>query len=156
MHVFFFFVYILYLTLSIFINFITGKNQNATFTVLLSHLHIYLHKNYTLKSITIIVLFSITIYTVHGQKRIDSLAAVKDFDVFENILKKGHPSLYEYTKQDSLDYLFQDIKQSISKDITDVDLYKKMLQISDRIKDGHLQLLHQTLSKQNNTTFLLF
>ncbi len=152
----FFFLEVFFAILKAFLLILQRKNdQNATLVFLLSHLHIYLYKNYTLKRITFIILFSVTIYTINGQKKIDSLAAIKDFNIFENTLKKGHPSLYEYTKQDSLNFLFEEVKQSISKDITDIDLYRKMLQISDRIKDGHLQLFAPNTIKTEQYYFPL-
>jgi len=91
---------------------------------------------------------------IQAQKSLDSLAAAKDFTIFENILKKGHPRLFEYLTRDSLDVAFQ-IKQSIDKNITDIALYKKMLQITDRIKDGHLLLFAPKTIKVDQNYFPL-
>jgi hypothetical protein len=73
-----------------------------------------------------------------AQKRMDSLAVREDFRIFENILKKGHPSLYEYIDQDSLEYIFESTKESLTTTDSDIKLYQNMLNVTDKIKDGHL------------------
>ncbi len=78
------------------------------------------------------------VLSAYGQKKIDSTAARADLDIFEKIIKKGHPSLYEYISQDSLDQLVITQKESINNEFTDIDLYKNILNIKDQIKDGHL------------------
>ncbi|MBP2833623.1 hypothetical protein J8281_15615 [Aquimarina sp. U1-2] len=92
---------------------------------------------------------------LNAQKKMDSLAAMTDFQIFENILKKGHPSLYEYIRQDSLDYLFRDTKESIGNHTSDIDLYKSMVTITDKIKDGHLLLFAPNTIKTEQYYFPL-
>ncbi len=107
-----------------------------------------------LRTLTII-LFWINIHTLFPQKSIDSLGVKEDFKIFENILKNGHPSLYQYVEQDSLDHLFNTTKESLSKISTDIDLYKKMLTITDRVKDGHLLLFAPNSIKSEQYYFPL-
>ncbi|WP_109299067.1 S41 family peptidase [Aquimarina sp. AU474] len=78
------------------------------------------------------------IQSISGQKKIDSTAIRADIDILEKIIKKGHPSLYEYISQDSLDYLIETVKESINNDFTDITLYKDILTITNQIRDGHL------------------
>ncbi len=101
------------------------------------------------------MLFLVITNILNAQKFLDSLAARKDFEVFENILKNGHPSLYEYIKQDSLDYLFEETKNSITNDISDIGLYKKMLKITDQVRDGHLLLFAPNTIKTEQYYFPL-
>ncbi|MEW7290567.1 S41 family peptidase [Aquimarina sp. 2304DJ70-9] len=108
-----------------------------------------------MQRILFIVLIGINIHTLLAQKPIDSLGIKEDFKIFESILKKGHPSLYEYINQDSLDYLFKTTKESLSNDSTDIDLYKKMLQITSTIKDGHLLLFAPNSIKSDQYYFPL-
>ncbi len=80
------------------------------------------------------------ISTLFAQKHMDSISIHRDFAIFENILKTAHPSLYTYCNEDSLNISFEYVKESLTDDLSDIGLYKKMLAITDRIKDGHLQL----------------
>ncbi len=91
-----------------------------------------------MQKILVAVLFWITLNTVFAQKPIDSLQAAEDFEVLENILKKGHPSLYTYMSSDDLDLLFKTAKKSLSSATTDIEVFKKMVAIGDKIKDGTL------------------
>lgn len=104
-------------------------------------------------------LFTVLLWTnsfiISAQKPVDSVGAIQDFKIFENILKKGHPGLYQYVDQDSLDYLFETTKESISSNETDINLYKKMLRVSDRIKDGHLLLFAPNTVKSEQYYFPL-
>ncbi|GAA4272590.1 S41 family peptidase [Aquimarina gracilis] len=108
-----------------------------------------------MKRTIFILCFLIISNALNGQKQLDSLAALKDFEIFENILKKGHPSLYEYTNEDSLHYSFESTKEKIVKNTTDIDLYKKMLEITDKVKDGHLLLFAPNTVKTNQYYFPL-
>lgn len=87
------------------------------------------------------IVFLITISTsLFAQKTLTPEKAQEDFKIFENILKQGHPALYEYIDQVTLDSILSTTKGSLSEDITDIELFKKMQQITDQIKDGHLLL----------------
>ncbi len=113
-------------------------------------------QNYIVQKTRLGILFWITIiYTLSAQKRIDSLAISEDFRIFENILKKGHPSIYEYIDKDSLDYLFTTTKESFTNEFSDIEAYKKMLQITNTIKDGHLLLFAPNTIKTNQYYFPL-
>lgn len=88
----------------------------------------------------------ITIALLHtiislGQRSVESKGAIEDFKIFKNILYKGHPALYDYTAQDSLDYVFKIVEDSLATtQTTDIELYKSLLYITEHIKDGHLNL----------------
>ncbi|WP_027393889.1 S41 family peptidase [Aquimarina latercula] len=87
------------------------------------------------------IVFLITISTsLFAQKTLTPEKAQEDFKIFENILKQGHPALYEYIDQVTLDSILSTTKGSLSEDIADIELFKKMQQITDQIKDGHLLL----------------
>ncbi len=101
------------------------------------------------------VLLWVTTFTLFSQKSLDSSAVAEDFKIFENILKNGHPSLYEYTSKDSLDYLFNAAKDSFTNELSDIDLYKKMIQITDNVKDGHLLLFAPETIKTDQHYFPL-
>ncbi|AXT58848.1 hypothetical protein D1816_00280 [Aquimarina sp. AD10] len=103
----------------------------------------------------LIALFGLLISTLNAQKNMDSLAVSKDLKIFENILKKGHPGLYQYIKQDSLEYIFNTAKESINDSLTDIDLYKKMLSITNEVKDGHLLLFAPNTIKTDQYYFPL-
>ncbi|WP_226294381.1 S41 family peptidase [Aquimarina algicola] len=89
-----------------------------------------------------------------AQRAIDSLGVAEDFIIFENILKKGHPNLYEYISNDSLDYVFDLTKNQI-KDTSDIDVYKTLLGITNHIKDSHLVLLPPKILKKDQYYFPL-
>ncbi|WP_103071374.1 S41 family peptidase [Aquimarina sediminis] len=108
-----------------------------------------------MQKIQYFVLFYIISCTLSAQRKLDSLGAKEDFKIFENILKKGHPSLYEYVANDSLDYVFENTKKSFTKELLDIALYKKMLHITDHIKDGHLQLFVPNTIKTDQYYFPL-
>ncbi|WP_438424326.1 S41 family peptidase [Aquimarina macrocephali] len=91
-----------------------------------------------MKKIQCFVLFCTLTCVLSAQKRMDSLGVREDFRIFENILKKGHPSLYEYIDQDSLEYVFKVVKESLTTTDSDIKLYQNMLEVTDKIKDGHL------------------
>lgn len=93
--------------------------------------------NYRILFTTFLLLSNI----VSGQRRMSTVAVNEDFKIFKNILNKAHPALYAYADKDRLDEMFFNtekfIKDSVSSDIA---LYKKMIEISDQIKDGHLKI----------------
>ncbi len=101
------------------------------------------------------MLFCIVSCVVSAQRHIDSLGIKEDFKIFENILKKGHPSLYEFINEDSLNYIFENTKESLGSENSDIDLYKKMLNITDKIKDGHLVLYAPNTIKTDQYYFPL-
>ena len=108
-----------------------------------------------MKKIQCFVLFCIFTCALSAQKHIDSLDAREDFKIFESILKKGHPSLYEYIDEDSLNYIFENTKESLSTELSDIALYKKMLCVTDKIKDGHLLLFAPNTIKTDQYYFPL-
>ncbi|MHA7059825.1 S41 family peptidase [Aquimarina sp. M1] len=88
-----------------------------------------------------IVFFVTMSTTLCAQKKLTRKRAQEDFKIFQNILEKGHPSLYEYISETDLDSLFSVVKESLSEDMTtDIELFKKMQQITGQVKDGHLML----------------
>ncbi|WP_299441241.1 S41 family peptidase [uncultured Aquimarina sp.] len=87
-----------------------------------------------------IVFFIVTSTTLFAQKKLTLTKAQEDFRVFENILKQGHPALYEYTSETVLDSVLSATKESFTEEISDIELFKKMQQITDQIRDGHLLL----------------
>ncbi|WP_405205906.1 S41 family peptidase [Aquimarina sp. LLG6339-5] len=87
------------------------------------------------------IVFLSTISTsLFAQKTLTPEKAREDFKIFENILRQGHPALYKYIDKVTLDSILSTTKESLSRDITDIELFKKMQQITDQIKDGHLLL----------------
>lgn len=93
-----------------------------------------------MKKVQFFIFFCIHTYVISAQKNIDSTGVKEDFKIFESILKKGHPSLYEYISNDSLENIFKTTKESLKTVTSDIELYKKMIHITDKIKDGHLLL----------------
>ncbi|WP_299314621.1 S41 family peptidase [uncultured Aquimarina sp.] len=87
-----------------------------------------------------IVISIITSTTLFAQKNLTLERAQEDFKIFESILKKGHPSLYEYISEGDLDSVMSVTKESITADVSDIELFKKMQQVTDQIRDGHLLL----------------
>ncbi|WP_282087668.1 S41 family peptidase [Aquimarina algiphila] len=108
-----------------------------------------------MKKTQFFVLFYIFSYVVSAQRHVDSLGVKEDFKIFESILKKGHPTLYEFIDEDSLNYIFKDTKESLGSKNSDIDLYKKMLNITDKIKDGHLILYAPNTIKTDQYYFPL-
>ena len=53
-----------------------------------------------------IVFFWISAHTLFAQKQLDPAHVKEDLNIFERILKKGHPSLYDYVSEDSLQVVF--------------------------------------------------
>ncbi len=78
--------------------------------------------------------------SVLGQDSLRIAKAKEDFSIFKNILKQGHPNLHAYISQDSLTTLFETTETEIDSTTSDLELYKKMLRITNAIKDGHLVL----------------
>ncbi|SHJ06424.1 S41 family peptidase [Aquimarina spongiae] len=102
-----------------------------------------------------IVFFWISVHTLFAQKQLDPDHVKEDLNIFERILKKGHPSLYDYVSEDSLQFVFEDTKEHLKDSITDIDLFKDMLGITDRIKDGHLFLFPPNTLKSDQYYFPL-
>ncbi len=115
----------------------------------------HIFRYYMKKNTLFIVLLGCIITTLSAQKPMDSIALQEDFKIFENILKKGHPSLYEYVNKDSLDYLFKNTKDILNTNTSDIDLYKKMVHITNQIRDGHLLLFAPNTLKTDEYYFPL-
>ncbi len=62
----------------------------------------------------------------------------EDFTILENILKQGHPSIYEYIDKNQLDSIFIDTKASLTEKMSDIEFYKRVVSATDQIKDGSL------------------
>ena len=75
-----------------------------------------------------------------GQKNLSPNEAQKDFTIFKNVLQQGHPSLHEYVSDTVLDSLISSNQESLTTSISDIALFKKMQQITDQVRDGHLLL----------------
>lgn len=78
--------------------------------------------------------------SLFAQKKITPEKAITDLTIFENILRQGHPGLYDYISEIEIAALFSETKRTIQDTITDLELYKKMLSITDKVNDGHLLL----------------
>lgn len=101
------------------------------------------------------MLFCLHICVIFAQKNMDSIGVKEDFKIFESILKKGHPSLYEYISGDSLENIFETTKESLKTVRSDIELYKKMILVTDKIKDGHLSLSFPNTIKTDQYYFPL-
>ncbi|GGX27496.1 S41 family peptidase [Aquimarina muelleri] len=108
-----------------------------------------------MRKIQFFMFFCIYTYVISAQKNIDSIAVKEDFKIFESILKKGHPSLYEYISNDSIENIFKTTKESLKRVTSDIELYKKMINVTDKIKDGHLLLLPPNTIKTDQHYFPL-
>ncbi|MBW1297668.1 S41 family peptidase [Aquimarina litoralis] len=102
--------------------------------------------------IVLLILLSTSLF---AQKKIDSTKAKEDFKIFKNILKKGHPGLYDYINEFEYDSLINVTEESLSQEITDIDLFKRMQQITDQIRDGHLMLFAPNTVKSTQYYFPL-
>lgn len=87
-----------------------------------------------------ILLFILVTTVAFAQKKITKAQAQEDFKIFENILRKGHPALYDYITEEALDSIFDSTKESLTQETTDIELFKKMQQLTDQVRDGHLLL----------------
>jgi len=87
-----------------------------------------------------ILLFILVTTIAFAQKKITKVQAQEDFKIFENILRKGHPALHDYISETALDAVFDSTKDSLTQETTDIELFKKMQQLTDQIRDGHLLL----------------
>lgn len=108
-----------------------------------------------MKNILKILIISIISNAVQGQKQLNSVKATEDFTIFENILSKGHPGLYEYISKDSLTNLIAAQKNRIDDSINDINLYKSLATITSALGDGHLQLFAPNTLKTQNYYFPL-
>ncbi|WP_299899213.1 S41 family peptidase [uncultured Aquimarina sp.] len=91
--------------------------------------------------------------SLFAQKKITLTKAKEDFKIFQNILKKGHPSLYDYIDEVTFDSLVDNTQDSFSEEITDIELFKKMQYITDQVKDGHLMLFAPNTVKSTQYYF---
>ncbi|KAA1248165.1 S41 family peptidase [Aquimarina sp. RZ0] len=87
-----------------------------------------------------IVFFLIISSTFYGQRKLTNTQAREDFKILQNILLKGHPALYDYIDKRKLDSTFKHTEQSLPKEISDTELLKKILVVTNHIKDGNLLL----------------
>ena len=102
-----------------------------------------------MRNIVILSLFFSGCLFCNAQKKLNISELKEDFEIFERILKNGHPSLYAFVSKDSLDHLFSDISESFTEKQTDTVLFKNMLRVTNTIKDSNLQI---ALSQHNKTS----
>ncbi len=88
-----------------------------------------------------IVVFFLIFGILYTQKKSNPSLAQQDFKIFKSILTKGHPSLYEYVNKEYLDSIMSTEESTLTGEISDMALYKKMLFVSDKIKDANLLLI---------------
>lgn len=100
-----------------------------------------------------IVSFILLSTSLFAQKKITSTKANEDFKIFQNILKQGHPGLYDYIDEVVFDSLVNSTLGAFSEDITDIDLFKKMQHITHQVKDGHLLLFAPNTVKSTQYYF---
>ncbi len=87
----------------------------------------------------IITFFTITTELL-AQKSLTLIEQQQDFKILENILKQGHPFLYGYTDQKKIDSIFTSTRESLTENALDIELFSKMQNAINYIKDAHLSL----------------
>ncbi|MEO1412615.1 MAG: S41 family peptidase [Bacteroidota bacterium] len=81
-----------------------------------------------------------------GQQPLTEVQIREDFEVLKNVLVKGHPALYEYTSRSEWDSLFANFAAEKVRTLkTDRDLYRALIQLTDRVRDGHLIVMRPRL-----------
>ncbi len=93
-----------------------------------------------MNKIKLVIVLCLLTQLSFAQKHNNLEALNEDFKIFESIIKNGHPALYEYIDNDSLNYVFEDTKESLQDGISNIAFYKKMLDVTNKIKDAKLQL----------------
>jgi hypothetical protein len=62
---------------------------------------------------------------------------VKDYDVFETVLKQEHPGLYWYTPADSVEYYFQQGRTQLKDSMTEIQFRYLLSSVTSKIRCGH-------------------
>ncbi len=74
------------------------------------------------------------------EKRLSRKKALEDFDYYIRILKKAHPALYAFCKEERFNQLQDSLRSSISTDITLRGFYNLLNCINDKIACVHTNL----------------
>jgi C-terminal processing protease CtpA/Prc len=74
-------------------------------------------------------------YTFNNKKNATELKA--DLVLLKKILEANHPSLYWYTPKDSIDFYFNNIINSITDSLTEVEFRNKVSSAVSKIRCGH-------------------
>lgn len=95
------------------------------------------------KKILFILLFPLTVL---AQKQLTEKEIKEDYSMVKEVLKKAHPSLYEYTSKSKWDSLFIDFEERKLKTLfTDSELFKSIAELTDHVRDGHLIVMRPQL-----------
>jgi len=77
----------------------------------------------------------------NGQTAIDkkySVAELKeDIALLQNNLEQIHPGLYTYTSKKEFDTFFQELSNSITQPMTQIEFYRLVLPLHNKIRNGH-------------------
>jgi hypothetical protein len=60
-----------------------------------------------------------------------------DYSLFRHILEKSHPSIYWYTKKDSMDYYFDQGFQSLNDSLTEIQFRDVLAYVISKLDCGH-------------------
>ena len=101
-------------------------------------------KSIQLKIIGIICLFvliasckSAEHYNLQTTKKHNVEALHNDIDYAYKKLLKLHPDIYWYVSEDSLNFAFKDLKESITSPLTSEEFYLKLAPVVSKIRQGH-------------------
>ncbi|CAM1370029.1 S41 family peptidase [Tenacibaculum xiamenense] len=90
-------------------------------------------------------------YTVLSQIQLTQEQVLEDYTILKNVLVKGHPSLYDYTSKTEWDSLFVNFEKEKIKTVrSNNDFYKKVIELTDYVRDGHLIIMRPQLDSIPN------
>ena len=71
------------------------------------------------------------------QKTFDPAKLKEDFKVLRQVLEKGHPGLYLYTKKQEFDRHFEQVEKAFDRPMTLRDFYLKVAPLVEKVYCGH-------------------
>lgn len=98
-----------------------------------------------IKSAALLFCLSFLIHFAFAQSTIEkkyTVAALKkDLALLKNNLQQIHPGLYTYTSETEYDAFFQDLNDRITKPMTQIEFYRMVLPLHNKIRNGHTLII---------------
>jgi hypothetical protein len=76
----------------------------------------------------------------HPTQKYSSAQLLHDYEVYEDVLKNHHPSLYWYTPADSMRYYFAEGRKQLTDSLTEPQFRKVLAWVTAKINCGHTTL----------------